>query len=257
LGGRVIRHRDEISAAKIIRTDQSSGHYEELRNLRNAARGVVTLAGVGFAVFSNTEEYTNELLFDMPSAQSGGVASTMPKETDQMVQFKPNPREVFVVHGRDIVMTTFFLDLLRRFGLQPLDFETLISRTGSTSPYIGEVVRSGFDHAKACVVLFTGDEEAQLRAALGTEAPGFLPRPNVMFEAGMAMALQRERTIIVEVPPLRTLSDLAGVHTVRFATGAPAERNNLRARLETAGCQMEKAGNAWLELPFPLKITAP
>jgi predicted nucleotide-binding protein len=148
-------------------------------------------------------------------------------------------------------LTEFFFDLLRRVGLRPLEFETLVARASSPSPYIGDVVRSGFEFAKACLVLFTDDEIAQLRPELGTDVQGFQPRPNVLFEAGMAIALQRERTVIVEVHSLRGLSDLSGIHTIRFTAGMSSERNNLMSRLKNAGCEMDTSGRAWLDLPFP------
>jgi predicted nucleotide-binding protein len=109
----------------------------------------------------------------------------------------------------------------------------------------------------AVVVLFTGDDLAHLRHDLarpGEDAERAVqpqPRANVILEAGMALALDRKRTVIVEVPPLRGISDLHGVHVVRFSTGEPAERNKLSTRLKTAGCDVQTSGSDWLTLPFP------
>ena len=46
-----------------------------------------------------------------------------------------------VVHGRDDQLTRSLFDLLRAVGLQPLEWETLVQASGSTAPYLGEVVR--------------------------------------------------------------------------------------------------------------------
>ena len=73
----------------------------------------------------------------------------------------------------------------------------------------------------------------------------------MILEAGMALALDRDRTIIVEVPPLRGMSDLDGIHTVRFSEGDPTERNSLANRLKTAGCKVDTKGTDWLTLEFP------
>jgi predicted nucleotide-binding protein len=169
----------------------------------------------------------------------------------------PDPRDVFVVHGRDMKRVAFFFDLLRRMGLNPMEFDEAIARTGSAAPYIGDVVKTALDEAKAVVVLFTGDDMAHLRHDLAQphedseRTPKPQPRPNVILEAGMALALDRKRTILIEVPPLRGISDLQGVHVIRFGSGDPAERNKLAARLATAGCTVRTTGSDWLTLPFP------
>lgn len=169
----------------------------------------------------------------------------------------PDPRDVFVVHGRDSKRVAFFFDLLRRMGLNPMEFDELIERTGSAAPYIGDIVKTALDEARAVVVLFTGDDMAHLRHDLAKpdedseKTPKPQPRPNVILEAGMALALDRSRTIIVEVPPLRGMSDLYGIHAVRFVSGDAVEKNRLAKRLETAGCRVRTTGSDWLNLPFP------
>jgi predicted nucleotide-binding protein len=172
----------------------------------------------------------------------------------------PDRRDVFVVYGRDDKHKDFFFDFLRRLQLNPLEFEEAIRLTGSGSPYTGDAVRTALDHAQVVMVLFTGDDLAQLRPELvrdndgeAERKPAPQPRPNVILEAGMALALDRKRTIIVEVPPLRGISDLHGLNVVRFGKGEPPERNNLANRLETAGCDVKRIGSGWLTLPFPSK----
>ena len=160
----------------------------------------------------------------------------------------PDPREVVVVHGRGTARTAFFFELLRRLNLRPLALDEVIARSGSSSPSITELVRSAFARAQAVIVLFTGDDLASFRTDLGG-APQ--PHLHVIFEAGVAVALQHGRTIIVEVPPLRSLLDLVDVHVVQFATGAPEERSQLVRRLRAAGCELETVGSTWLNLEFP------
>jgi predicted nucleotide-binding protein len=170
----------------------------------------------------------------------------------------PNVREVVVVHGCDAPRAAFFFELLRRLGVAPLAFDELIARAGAGSPSIRELIQAAFARAQAVLILFTGDDLANLRPDLlgpreaGAErAPSPQPRPHILFEAGVAVALQPERTIVVEVPPLRGLLNLDGVHLVRFATGAPEERTQLASRLRAAGCELDMAGNQWLNLGFP------
>jgi hypothetical protein len=69
-------------------------------------------------------------------------------------------------------------------------------------------------------------------------------RPNVLFEAGMAMGCSLDRIIFVELGTLRPFSDIAGRHTVRLNTSSAA-RQELAQRLETAGCAGDPSGRDW------------
>jgi hypothetical protein len=170
----------------------------------------------------------------------------------------PNAREVVVIHGRGTARTAFFFELLRRLNLRPLAFDELIARSGTSNPSVRAVVRLAFARAQAVIVLFTGDDLVSLRTDLrgapdreGAAAPAPHPHLRVIFEAGVAVALQHTRTIIVEVPPLGGLLDLADLPVVRFATGGAEERAQLVRRLRAAGCELETARNHWLTLEFP------
>jgi predicted nucleotide-binding protein len=100
-------------------------------------------------------------------------------------------------------------------------------------------------------VLFTPDDEAHLRdqfrganePAYETELTG-QARPNVLFEAGMAMGRNPDRTIIVELGTLRPFSDIAGRHTVKLSNESVA-RQELAQRLNTAGCPIDLSGRDW------------
>ena len=124
--------------------------------------------------------------------------------------------------------------------------------TGKASPYIGEVLNAAFNGAQAVVVVLSGDDEARLRDALhGDDEPAHettltpQARPNVLFEAGMAMGRDADRTILIEFGKLRPFTDVAGRHTLRM-TGSPAERQALVERLRTAGCDVNTTGTDWL-----------
>jgi len=110
---------------------------------------------------------------------------------------------------------------------------------------------AAFSNAQAVVVLLTGDDEAQMRPDLRkTGDPSYelvltpQARPNVLFEAGMAMAYSPERTVLVEFGNLRPFSDVAGRHTVRM-DGSTEKRQELAIRLEKAGCPVKTTGTDW------------
>lgn len=141
-------------------------------------------------------------------------------------------------------------DFLRSINLKPLEWTTAVSLTGEGSPYIGQILDAAFDHATAIVVLMTPDEVAYLqpRYASGDGDPETSPaaqaRPNVLFEAGMALGRDSKRTVLVEVGDVRPFSDVAGRHAIRL-NNDPSRRQDLASRLRSAGCDVDLAGTDW------------
>lgn len=175
------------------------------------------------------------------------------KEQVAEINHSENKRAVFVIHGRDLAVRDSMFDFLRALDLHPLEWSELIKSTGSSAPYIGEVLDKAFSEAQAIVVLMTPDDEKCLREHLrGKDEPPHekeltpQPRLNVIFEAGMAMGRRPDRTIIVEVGSLRSFSDIAGRHTVRL-DGSVEKRLDLVHRLENAGCLVNTKGISWLK----------
>lgn len=140
---------------------------------------------------------------------------------------------------------------LRSLGLKPIEWDQAVALTGKGSPYIGEVLDVAFDEGQAVVVLMTPDDVAYLRTeyAHGDDDPETMPlgqaRPNVLFEAGMALGRNADRTILVELGEIRPFSDVGGRHAVRL-TSSPESRKSLAQRLDTAGCPVDLTGTDWL-----------
>jgi predicted nucleotide-binding protein len=159
-------------------------------------------------------------------------------------------RSVFVVHGRNDQARVAMFEFLNSLGLEPLTWEKLLATTGEASPYVGQVLSVGFRVAHAVVVVLTPDDEARLRAPLrGPREPAYeteltpQARPNVLFEAGMALSSHPTRTVLVELGQLRPFSDVAGRHTIRM-NNSVEQRLALADRLRTAGCAVDLNG-AW------------
>ncbi|GAB3855978.1 TIR domain-containing protein [Dactylosporangium cerinum] len=168
-----------------------------------------------------------------------------------------DPREVFVVHGRDEPARVALWRFLQALDLHPLDWEEIVRRTGRSVPYLGQVLAEAFAANQAAVVLCTPDDGALLHPDLRgdreprheTELTGQV-RPNVLIEMGMALALQPDRTVIIEIGDLRPASDLAGLNVVRF-DGTPKSLLKIAQRLEVAGCAVNRSGTDWLDTtPF-------
>jgi predicted nucleotide-binding protein len=176
-------------------------------------------------------------------------SSQMP--TKVVASNEVDAKTVFVVHGRNSAARKAMFEFLRAIGLHPLEWEEIVDATGKASPYIGEVLEKGFQMAKAVVVLMTPDDEARLRKQFHVigDPPHEVtlnaqPRPNVLIEAGMALSLHPDRTVIVELGHLRPASDLLGLHVVRMSNSSQ-QRQVLARRLGTAGCEINLSGTDW------------
>ena len=196
--------------------------------------------------WGNMPEVTNEFITGPP-----GSAPEATPRVDHELRPPKDAREVFVVHGRNPLARDALFGFLRAVDLHPLEWEQAVSATGKPSPYIGEILDAAFSRAHAVVVLFTPDDEARLRRELRkdndplheTELTG-QARPNVLFEAGMAMSRSQDRTILVELGNLRPFSDLGGRHTIRLDDSSQ-RRQELAQRLGSAGCPVNLTGTDW------------
>jgi hypothetical protein len=161
-------------------------------------------------------------------------------------------RSVFLVAGRDNVAVSAVVTFVRSLGLRVVEWEHAVARTGVPNPYVGDVVVTGMSMADATLVLLTPDDMVQLRGDLVRDdddqderACLGQARPNVFYEAGIADALGRERTIIVEVGRVKSFSDVAGRHVLRL-DGSSSRRNALAERLKIAGLDPDTSGADWL-----------
>ena len=145
------------------------------------------------------------------------------KESRKSKDTSMNSRDVFVIHGRDERLRSGMFEFLRSLGLSPMEWTHAVELTGKGAPYVGEVLDAAFSNAQAVVVLFTPDDLVRLRPELCSpkepeHETSLTPqaRPNVLFESGMAMARNPDRTIFVEIGGLRPFSDVGGRHMVRM-----------------------------------------
>ena len=192
------------------------------------------------------EEVTDEFITGHP-----GHDRQVPLDSTTKRDAPSDTRKVFVVHGRNTAARDALFTFLRSIGLDPLEWSEAVQATGKPTPYVGEVLDAAFSTAQAVVVLFTPDDETRLKVPLQlpsdppheTELTG-QARPNVLFEAGMAMAGSQDRTVLVELGPLRPFSDIAGLHTIRLDNGSQ-RRQELAQRLRAAGCAVNLDGTDW------------
>lgn len=180
--------------------------------------------------------------------QVSSTASTVAKANTDSISVGKE-RDVLVVYGRDEAVRASVFQFLCALGLNPLEWGELVKRTGKASPHVWAVLDLAFRQTQVVVVVFTPDEKCELRKDLQTEqddaSPSYQPRPNVLIEAGIALAKNEDRTLLVHIGRTRVISDLSGRHVLRL-NNSPESRNDFAERLETAGCRVVRSGRDWL-----------
>lgn len=158
-------------------------------------------------------------------------------------------KTVFVVHGRNVQIKKSIFTFLRSLNLYPLEWETAVAMTSKGAPTTLEVIETGMRNAGGTIILFTGDDLAKLKEELWNADEHYdfelQPRQNVLFEAGMAIALRPQSTVIVRVGKLREISDLTGINYINLSD-SPEHRNALVTRLKTIGLIVDTTGSDWL-----------
>jgi predicted nucleotide-binding protein len=160
-------------------------------------------------------------------------------------------RKVFLVHGRDHEAREALIVLLQAFDLRVISWREAAEHAGGGTPYTGDIVAAGLRLADAVVVLMTPDDVGYVRPARRDThdgphdlEPTGQARLNVVFEAGMAMALAKRRTVLVEVGVVRGMTDTAGLNVVRMIDTVE-RRRDLAARLRSAGLAVDLDGDEW------------
>jgi len=163
----------------------------------------------------------------------------------------PDPKRVFVIYGQNIAAYNELCKFLRSLKLDPKSFFD-VSNELHGSPTVLEIIRHGMNQAAGVLALFTPDEWANLRPELaqaGAKGEGLCrwqARPNVIFEAGLAMGVDAARTIFVRLGSVSLFSDVGGIHAVHL-DNTPDSRHLLRGRLKAAGCRPNMRSSDYLD----------
>lgn len=192
------------------------------------------------------------------SAASGSTPARNPRTLSvphsKATKVRKHPsNSVFVVHGRNERVRRDLFNLLRALGLNPIEWNAGKQLTKKASPHNSEVIAAIVKKAAGAVVLFCPEEEVILkREYWRSDDPAEervkceQPRPNVLYEAGMAFAAFPSSTVIVRVGRIRSFTDLAGVQIVNLTDGTPAGRQSVASALKTAGLPVDTTGQDWL-----------
>jgi predicted nucleotide-binding protein len=243
IGGKTITP-DDIERITIHFTEETSEQLLPRVRAEQAASGVISAISDDWYVAHRGEDVTDRMITTPPGT---GLRDRPTREGPRV----EGSRVVFVVHGRNRAARDAMFSFLRSLSLEPLEWNEAVGATGRTMPYVGDVLTAAFSTAQAVLVLMTPDDLAHLREqfqqpgdAQHETQPTGQARPNVLFEAGMAMGRDEDRTILVELGTLRPFSDIGGRHVIRLNNGTE-RRQELAQRLEAAGCPVRLTGVDW------------
>lgn len=184
---------------------------------------------------------------ETPTARAPKVRKA--KASSRRIQATDN--SVFVVHGRNTALRKSMFAFLRALGLFPKEWEKAILEASGNNPHVDTIVETAMERAQAVVVLLSAEDDVKLRdeyLGAGERATeGKLqgqPRPNVIFEAGLALGRHSNKTLLVQVGKIKPMSDIFGKHITRLTNGY-SRRNDLANRLAKIGCKIDRQGSDW------------
>lgn len=160
-------------------------------------------------------------------------------------------RTVMVVYGRDDAAKKAMFKFLESLDLKPMSWTQGISQSNLPNPSVRQIVDALFEKAVAVVVLLTPDDDARLKPkfhkttdhAYEKEFVG-QARPNVLFEAGMAMSSHPERTVLTQLGNVKPFTDVGGIH-ITHLNNSLETRKELRTKLINAKCQVDLDSDKW------------
>jgi predicted nucleotide-binding protein len=222
----VNRHLAMLAIARDarVRNWTRNASDEDLATLGNIARGAAPAA--------------------RPQPQPAATATASPPKSAPRPRRAPrDPRDadnVFVIHGRDRAITESMYAFLRALDLRPMEWGQLMAATKRATPSIPQTLETALERASAVVVLMTPDDEVRLTPRLHGEDEDdketqtqLQARPNVYYEAGMAMARHPTKTVFVYIGKVKKFSDISGLHVTTLNDTAP-KRLELVSKLGTA-----------------------
>jgi len=165
---------------------------------------------------------------------------------------------IFVVHGRDAKLNEDMFGFLRAIGLNPKEWSQAIKDAKGANPNVGQVINKAMKQAQGVLVMFSPDEDAKLKSKFcgvkdrkkGLDKLDGQARPNVLFEAGLALGAHPDKTLLVQVGDTRDISDIAGMHLINLSDD-PNSRKELAQRLATKlKFRVDMTGTSWLSNAF-------
>ncbi len=161
-------------------------------------------------------------------------------------------KTVFVVHGRNEPLRKAMFEFLRSVGLSPMEWSSALRATESGSATIMQVIEVMLKKSAGVVVLLTPDDLVQLKPQLLRKSDKEIEkrqagqaRPNVLFEAGIALGSMPRETVLVRIGDVKEFTDVGGIHVMHLDNSGEA-RNTFAQKLDAANCDVDTSGTDWL-----------
>ena len=106
--------------------------------------GQLSECSMGSESFNAVEVRLRQLARAKERSLSPGTASN-----PQGGAVEPDPRRVFVVHGRNLKARDSMFTFLRAVNVDPIEWSEAVSLTGEGSPFNGQALERAFSEAKA------------------------------------------------------------------------------------------------------------
>lgn len=167
----------------------------------------------------------------------------MPESIIEEINDMRDTKKVFIVHGRNAHAKNAIILFLQALKLEHLDFDQVRDELGG-APHLGDIIQEGMNRAQTTIVIFTPDEYSALRPSLNNphdeekEQFRWQSRPNVLLEAGMALAVDPKRTLLVVLGNVELPSDLDGRYFFRLNNN-PQIRDKFKLALKGTGCTID------------------
>lgn len=186
-----------------------------------------------------------EATVKVPTAPAHMPGPTVTSTGRTVVEKIGDGRSVFIVHGRNTAARDELAKFLRHLDAKPITWTQAAAETAKALPTTMEIINAGMAKAQATVVIFSPDDEAQLKSAFVKADDGLhetqltgQARQNVILEAGMALGAAPERTVLVRLGKTRLISDIEGINWIDLGD-AWDNRERLRAALVNANVTLE------------------
>lgn len=214
---------------------------------------MATLRGIERQAVPEAEATPASAAPSLPTRTRERIDRTTARENPRRRPKPKDARKVIVVYGRDKKLRDALFSFLRAIGLDPIEWGQGMKAAGLAQPSIPQTVDAIFREGAAVVVLLSPDDLVVLAPRLRrpkeskqeTTRKG-QPRPNVLFEAGLAFGIYPEATVLVSVGEVKQFSDLSGLHITRL-DGGVQKRMEFIEKLKLTGAKVDIEGkNDWM-----------
>lgn len=167
------------------------------------------------------------------------------KKEDAGAKLQPCKNKVLIIHGNNERIKKSLRNFLLSLGLQAVEWAEALLMTEKPDPDNSEVIRSVFEQCQAAVFVLTND---RLGVSFPDQGQVLRPLPqaelNVLFTAGMAAAIDRNRTVIIGLGNPEPFQSIPGLQ-ITSLDNTMEKRNNFIERLRDIGCEIKTKGKAW------------